>query len=162
MACDRGDELGIDTFHAELQAVTAEIQRVLREDRVPTWIGRCPSFIADPDSGVKHPCGAGLWQEAGWAQVTCPRCHSTHDTRGPAGRTLSRQIRTVWPVDRRRRYSADDMAATVPPRCPDCGDRVIIEWREVTGTDDARERRRWWQPKASRCEAGCRNAGRVL
>jgi hypothetical protein len=79
--------------------------------------------------------------------------------RGPAGRTLAREIARVWPVDRRKRYNAEDMAAIVPPRCPDCDKRVIIVWREVTG---AGESRRWWQARSSRCEDGCANAGRAL
>ena len=162
VACDRGDELGIDAFAAELQALTAEIQRVLGDEQKQIWIGRCPAFLTDVDSEVRYPCGAGLWQEDGWAQVKCPHCHTTWDTRGPAGRSMAREIHKVWPIDRRRRYSAEDMAAAMPPRCPTCAQRVIIEWREVTGTDDVRERRRWWQPRTSRCESGCANAGRAL
>lgn len=157
--CDRGEELAVDTFAAELQALTAEIMRVLGEDVENQWLGRCPAFLLDEESGVKYPCGAGLWQQVEWAQAPCPRCHTTWDTRGPAGRTLAREIRKVWPVDRRRRYNAEQMAATMPPRCPTCAKRVLIEWREVTGTG---ERQRWWQPKASRCESGCTSAGRVL
>lgn len=160
-ACDRGDELGIDTFAAELQALNAEILRALGEEPRQIWIGRCPARIADPAApqGPKKPCGAGLWQEPEWAQVPCSRCHTTWDTRGPAGRTLAREIRKLWPVDRRRRYTAEDRAALVPPYCPSCKCRVIIEWREVTGVG---ERQRWWQPRSSRCEMGCANAGRVL
>jgi hypothetical protein len=160
-ACDRGEELGLDVFAAELQALTAEILRVLGEEVRQQWIGRCPAVLQDPEdrSARKSTCGAGLWQEIGWAQVTCPRCHTTWDTCGSAGRTLAREIRKRWPVDRRRRYNAEELAALVPPRCPGCRERVIIEWREVTGSG---EKRRWWQARSSRCENRCEEAGRVL
>lgn len=163
-ACDLGDELRMDEFAAELQALHAEILRVLNLEVKLLWVGRCPAFIADPGDpqARKRPCGAGLWQQAGWAQVPCPRCHSVWDTRGPAGRTLNREIRKLWPVDRRRRYSAEELAALIPPRCPTCKERVMIEWREVTGTEDLRARRRWWQPRSSRCENSCEKARRIM
>jgi hypothetical protein len=166
-ACDLGEEVGIAEFAAELEALDAEISRVLNVEDKKLWVGRCPAFLDDLDAagqptGRKKPCGAGLWQKSGWAQVPCPRCHSVWDTRGPAGRTLNREIRKIWPVDRRRRYSSEDLAALIPPRCPECRERVIIEWREVTGTEDLRERRRWWVPRSSRCDNGCEKARRIL
>lgn len=162
VACDRGDELAIETFAAELHALTAELLRALGEKPKDIWIGRCPAMIAelgDRENPRKKPCGAGLWQQIEWAQVPCPRCHTTWDTRGPAGRTLAREICRVWPVDRRRRYNAEQLAAVVPPKCPGCNGRVQIEWREVTGTG---ERQRWWQARASTCGNRCEKARQVL
>lgn len=158
-ACERGDDFSIDTFAAELQALTAEIVRALGDVQDRQWRGRCPALLIDAESGTKSVCGAGLWQEPGWAQIPCPRCHSAWDTHGPAGRTLAREIHKRWPVDRRRRYNADDMAAVRLPKCPSCAKPVIIDWREVTGTGESR---RWWHPRFSRCESGCAAAGRIL
>jgi hypothetical protein len=81
------------------------------------------------------------------------------DTKGPAGATLAREMRRVWPVDRRRRYNADEIDFITYPKCPTCQERVIIDWKEVTGT---RDNRRWWQPTASRCERGCDEARRLV
>jgi hypothetical protein len=151
---------------AQLHTLHAEIDRVLGETPDREWIGRCPAFIADVDAdgqpaGRKKPCGGALWQDntAFTAQVTCPRCRSTWDTRGQAGVGTAREIRKVWPVDRRRRYHADDIDRLTTPACPACKERVRISWREVTGTRDVR---RWWQPVSASCVNGCDDARRTL
>jgi hypothetical protein len=167
---DEAAEQDIDMadFAAKLHALDAELARVLGDDPDKVWIGRCPAFLVETtDDGqggttmVRKPCGAGLWQDdaAFSAQVPCPRCHCVWDTRGPAGATLAREMRKVWPVDRRRLYNADEIDFLDAPRCPTCKNRVIIDWKEVTGT---RDKRRWWQPTGARCARGCDEAGRLV
>lgn len=159
--------LDLAGFAAQLHALHAEIGHVLGDTPDRTWLGRCPAFIADVDpdgepTGKKRPCGAGLWQENGAfisAQVQCPRCRTTWDTRGHAGAGTAREIRRVWPIDRRRRYTVDKVDRLRPPPCPGCGQRVTIEWRDATGTHD---KERTWQPVAARCPTGCDEARRVL
>lgn len=154
-----GEEgLDLAAFVAQLTALHAEIARVLGDTPDREWVGRCPAFIADVDAdgepaGRKRPCGAGLWQENGAyvsAQVVCPRCRSTWETRGHAGAGTAREIRRVWPIDRRRRYTADQIDRITAPRCV-CGKRVKVEWRDVTGTQD---RQRTWQPVGAHCPDG--------
>lgn len=165
-ACD-DDALDVAEFAAQLRALHAEITRVLGETPDQTWVGRCPAFIAELDadgepSGRKKPCGAGLWQDNGAhlsAQVRCPRCHSVWDTRGHAGAGTAREIRRVWPYDRRRRYTAAEINQLRKPSCPACGGRVQVRWRDVTGTRDPQ---RTWQPHGATCERGCPEAGRVV
>lgn len=158
--------LDVAGFTAQLQAMHAEIARILGETPDQEWIGRCPAFIAEIDddgtpTGRKKPCGGGLRQDntAFTAQVTCPRCRTTWDTRGNAGAGTAREIRRVWPVDRRRRYNADEIDLLRPPKCPTCDRRVKIEWRDVTGTRDPR---RTWQPVTARCDNGCDEARRTI
>lgn len=158
--------LDIAGFAAQLGALHAEISRVLGDTPDRTRIGRCPAFIADLDAdgqetGRKRPCGAELWQDNGAfinAQVRCPRCRITWDTRGNAGAGTAREIRRVWPVDRRRRYTAAEIDRLTLPRCR-CGKRVQVAWRDVTGT---RDRQRTWQPMGSRCPAGCDEGRRLV
>lgn len=165
-ACEE-DPLDIAGFAAQLRALHAEMARALGDVPDQTWIGRCPSFLSEYDdqgepTGRKRPCGASLWQDNSAhisAQVRCPRCHITWETRGHAGAGTAREIRRVWPVDRRRRYTAADIARLTPPRCPGCAQRVRISWRDVTGTRDGR---RTWQPIGAICPAGCDEAGRVI
>jgi len=164
-ACTQ-DALDIAVFAAQLRSLHAEIGRVLGDTPDQEWIGRCPAFIADQvdDAGEPlrmRPCGAGLWQDnnAFSAEVRCPRCRTPWGTRGHAGAGTAREIRRVWPVDRRRRYNADEIDALQAPRCTGCGHRVKIEWRDVTGTRDGR---RWWQPVTASCDIGCAEARRAL
>ncbi len=153
----------VATFAAQLRALHAEIGRVLKDSPDTVWVGRCPAFVADlgPDgepTGRNKPCGAGLWQENDAhlsAQVQCPRCHSTWETRGHAGAGTAREIRRVWPVDRRRRYTAAQADELRRPACPGCNRRVEIQWKEVTGTRDPQ---RTWQPTGARCPNGCNEA----
>lgn len=164
-ACEY-DTLDIGAFAAQLATMHAEISRLLGETPDQEWIGRCPAFIdelgADGEpTGRMQPCGGALWQDnnAFTAQVRCPRCRSTWDTRGNAGAGTAREIRRVWPIDRRRRYNADEIDRLRPPKCPGCGQRVKIEWREVTGTRDPL---RTWQPTSGRCTNGCEKARRTV
>ncbi len=157
-------ELDIADFMAGLHALDGELARVLGDDDDKTWVGRCPAFLeetADDGTTSRRPCGAGLWQDNAEfaAQVQCPRCHSVWDTRGPSAATLAREMRKVWPIDRRRRYNADEIDRLTYPRCPTCQERVIIDWKDVTGT---RDQRRWWQPTRARCQRGCDEAGRLV
>ncbi|MER5608246.1 hypothetical protein AB0F93_00550 [Micromonospora tulbaghiae] len=170
-------ELDIADFAAQLRTLHAEIGRALGETPDQQWIGRCPTFIADippigfDDNGdplmpelaevKRRPCGAGLWQDNTQfaAQVQCPRCHTLHDTRGPGAATLAREIRRVWPLDRRRRYTATDIDVLRVPKCPACGERVRVDWKEVTGT---RDKQRTWTPSTVSCPTGCDDARRVM
>lgn len=154
-------------FAAQLGALHAEISAVLGETPDRTWVGRCPAFIAElgddgEPTGRKKPCGGGLWQENGAylsAQVQCPRCRTTWDTRGAAGASTAREIRRVWPIDRRRRYTAAEVDRLQRPKCNECGKRVKIRWREATGTHD---RSRTWQPIETSCPDGCTESRRIL
>ncbi len=166
-ACEQ-DSLDIPAFAAQLRALHAEISRVLGDTPDQTWVGRCPAFIAELDrqtgepTGRKRPCGGGLWRETGAylsAQVTCPRCHMTWDVCGNAGAGTAREIRRVWPLDRRRRYKAADIDRLTPPKCPCCGNRVTVDWREVTGTRDPA---RTWTPTRTSCPNGCEEARRLI
>lgn len=163
-------ELDIAEFAAQLRALHAEIGRALGETPDQQWIGRCPAFIVEElppeeEDGEpvvrRRPCGAGLWQDNAsfTAQVQCPRCSSVHDTRGPGAAHTAREIRRVWPLDRRRRYSAADIDQLRMPKCPTCSERVRVQWKDVTGT---RDRQRWWTPESASCDTGCDDARRVL
>jgi hypothetical protein len=156
MACLH--DIGIADFTAELRALSAELTRVLGEQPDQQWLGRCPATIADhatPDDG--RPCGAGLWQDPHASVVECPHCHATWGPRATDLLTLAGQIRRVWPVDRRRRYTADDVDAVpaLPCPAPGCGQTLDLWWREVTATTD---RRRWWRPDKITCPSGCAEA----
>lgn len=161
-------DLDMASFTAALHNLDAELAGVLGDDPEKVWIGRCPAFLADTSTGpdgeetvVRKPCGGGLWQDnaAFSAQVRCPRCGSVWDTHGPAAATLAREMRKVWPVDRRRRYNSDELDCLPALRCPTCKECVIIDWKDVTGT---RDKRRWWQPAGCRCRRGCDEAGRLV
>ena len=160
------DALDMASFAAQLGALHAEIGRCLGDTPDQEWIGRCPAFVAEladdgEPTGRKLPCGAGLWQDnnAFAAQVQCPRCAMTWDTRGHGGAGTAREIRRVWPIDRRRRYSAPEIDRLYLPKCLGCGKRVKIEWRDVTGT---RDRHRTWQPMSASCDTGCEEARRTV
>ncbi len=164
-ACGQ-ENLDMAAFAAQLAGLHGEIARVLSDTPDQEWIGRCPAFLAeyDPDgepTGRQKPCGAGLWQDNDAfisAQVVCPHCHTTWDTRGHAGAGTAREIRRVWPIDRRRRYTADEVDRLHTPRCG-CGKRVTVDWRDVTGT---RDKQRTWQPAGAHCPDGCAEARRTI
>jgi hypothetical protein len=174
-ACER--DLGMAEFAAQLRAVHAELTRVLGETPDQQWLGRCPATITTRDTGETRPCGGGLWQPRTdrLSQVKCPRCHATWGGARPVDKThldaghparpvelldLARQIRQVWPVDRRRRYNAEHIGALRVPSCPGCGGRVRLSWAEVT---EPGERRRWWRPTAATCHTdGCDQARRLM
>lgn len=150
-ACD--EHRSIADFAAELRTMVAEMTRVLGERPDQQWLGRCPAVLRDADTddgGVV--CGAGLWQDPFAAQVMCPRCHSTWGPRMPELLHLAAEIRRVWPVDRRRRYDADEIDHIPAITCTGCGEVVHIEWRDVTALSDDR---RWWRPDTLTCPTGC-------
>jgi ssDNA-binding Zn-finger/Zn-ribbon topoisomerase 1 len=160
------DTLNIGVFAAQLATLHAEISRALGDTPDHQWLGRCPAFLTEYDpggepTGRKKPCGGGLWQDntAFCAQVQCPRCQMTWDTRGNAGAGTAREIRRVWPVDRRRRYTAREIDRIIMPKCPACGNRVSVNWQEVTGN---RDKQRTWKPVTATCPSGCDQARRVL
>lgn len=162
-ACTRPD-MPVADFAGELRSLSAELARVLGDRPDLHWLGRCPARLTDTaDAGggaaVTRPCGAGLWQDPYASQVSCPRCHSVW---GPAKVHLLRlavDIRRTWPVDRRRRYTAEERVVIRRPRCPNCGDLADVTWREVTGTDD---KVRTWQPTGSTCPSGCDDAKQAI
>lgn len=161
-ACSR--DLGIADFAAELATLTGELERALGEEPEQIRIGRCPAMIVRTvdDAGdvlTRRPCGAELRHEPGWAQAPCPRCRTVWDVRGPSAARTAREIRRVWPIDRHRRYTAEEIARLALPRCPDCGDRVTVQWREATGTTD---RTRTWQPTRAAYGHECAGAARTL
>lgn len=157
-----GEHDGIDVarFAAELRSLSAELTRVLGEKPADQWLGKCPTTITDHDTGGKQTCGAGLWQDPYASVVECPRCHATWGPGVVGLFHLAAEIRRVWPLDRRRRYSAEEIDALKPVRCPGCGQESIsIGWQEVTAVGD---RQRWWRPARTRCEDGCVAGGAIL
>jgi hypothetical protein len=159
-ACD--DDAAIADFAAELRALDAELTRVLGERPDQQWLGRCPTSLTERESGTSKPCGAGLWQDPYTSQVVCPRCRSTWGPGGPALLRLAAEIRRVWPVDRRRRYTTAEVAALRAERplaCPTCASVAFVAWREVTA---AGEREQMWRPERARCPMGCPDAERLI
>lgn len=150
--CDRGDD--VEIMATELRALTAELVRILGERPDQQWLGRCPATLTDTTR--TRPCGAGLWQDPHASGVQCPRCHTTWPHRDILA--LAAEIRRVWPIDRRRRYHAGEIAALTLPRCPSCGRQVEVTWADVTATLDDRY---WWRPDKTRCPAGCPEAERT-
>lgn len=155
-ACDQ--DVGIAAFVGELRALTAELTHVLGEHPDQQWLGRCPTTISAADTAPRV-CAAGLWQDPHASQVRCPRCHSTWGPRQVELLHLAADIRRVWPVDRRRRYTLNEIDQLRLPRCPTCGQLAMIAWREVTATTDIT---RWWRPARSSCNAGCPEAERLI
>jgi hypothetical protein len=149
-ACRR--DLGVADFAVELRALSNDLTHVLGEGADQQWLGRCPSFVAEASDAATRPCGAGLWQDPHASQVQCPRCHSVWGPKRFELLLLASEIRRVWPVDRRRRYNADDIDALRVPHCQVCGSTRRVWWREVTATTEAR---RWWRPDRITCPAGC-------
>lgn len=140
-------------FASELRSLSAELTRVLGEQPDQQWLGRCPAELTDRADGTHSVCGAGLWQDPHASVVECPRCHSSWGPRHIHLVHLAAEIRRVWPLDRRRRYHADEIDALRQVRCPECGQEVSVSWQEVTGVGD---RRRWWRPTRTTCpDGGC-------
>ncbi len=167
-ACD--DDVAVADFAAELRAVSAELSRVLGERPDHRWIGRCPADVVDRDSGDTRVCGAGLWQDPYvgvvytggrpvGVRVQCPRCRTGWGPDPAELLTLAGQIRTRWPVDRYRRYTADELAGVRVPPCPRCGSQVKVGWRDVTG---GRDLQRWWRAETATCPRGCVEARQVI
>jgi hypothetical protein len=146
-ACDR--DLGMADFAAELRALSAELSRALGEQPDQQWLGRCPSTLTER-GGQPRPCGAGIWQDPHASQVECPRCHSTWGPKPAEILTLAREIRRVWPIDRRRRYDLADREriAEDRPICAACVQPWHVVWRDVTAPADDR---RWWRPERITC-----------
>jgi hypothetical protein len=156
-ACEH-DGIDVARFAAELRSLSAELTRVLGEKPDDQWLGRCPATITDKQTGTGEPCGAGLWQDPHASVVECPRCHASWGPQTINLMHLAAEIRRVWPLDRRRRYNADEIDALTPPPCGDCGQPVKVSWQDVTATGD---HRRWWRPVRTHCPAGC-TRGSVL
>lgn len=153
------DDLDLAGFAAELRKLSAELTRVLGEQPDKQWLGRCPTQITDKTSGERSVCGADLRQDPHASVVECPRCHSTWGPRKIHLIHLAADIRRVWPLDRRRRYHADEIDALRDVPCPACQAPVRVTWQDVTGVGDTR---RWWQPTRTRCPKGCQAAGEIL
>lgn len=163
-AAAEGDTVDMASFVAELRSLSAELTRVLGEQPDQQWLGRCPSELIDKAGGEKSVCGAGLWQDPHASVVECPRCHSAWGPRYVHLVHLAAEIRRVWPLDRRRRYNAEEIDALRPLRCPGCAEHTVaVTWQEVTAVGD---RTRWWRPTRTRCssQAGddCRRARDIL
>jgi hypothetical protein len=163
------DALDVAGFAAGLRSLSAELTRVLGEKPDQQWLGRCPATITDRDAGTKTPCGAGLWQDPHASVVECPRCHGAWGPRTVHLMHLASEIRRVWPLDRRRRYNADEIDALWPAGadgvrrpigCPTCQFPIVIDWQDVTATGDTR---RWWRPVRTRCTRnGCDSAREIM
>lgn len=154
-------DVGVADFAAELRSLTAELTRVVGEMPDEQWLGRCPSRITDRETGTSRTCGAGLWQDPYASQVVCPRCRSTWGPRRVELFYLVSEIRRVWPIDRRRRYTTAEAneALDVDLKCPGCGRPVDVAWRNVTAPED---RETWWRAERAVCENRCPEAGRVI
>lgn len=153
------DRIDLGAFTAELRSLTAELTRVLGELPDQQWLGKCPALIADQTAGTSDHCGAGLWQDPHASVVECPRCHSSWGPRMVHLTHLAAEIRRVWPLDRRRRYHADEIDALREVRCPDCAEPVNVMWQEVTAVGD---KRRWWRPASTKCPHGCPRGAGIL
>jgi hypothetical protein len=154
------DGFDLAKFAAELRSLSAELTRVLGEKPDNQWLGKCPAMITDRETGDKTTCGAGLWQDPHASVVECPRCHSTWGPYVVHLIHLAAEIRRVWSLDRRRRYSAEEIDALKPIRCPACRELdIVIGWQDVTALGD---RQRWWRPGRTRCPGGCSAAGEIL
>jgi hypothetical protein len=155
------DHTGIDmaAFATQLRAITSEIIRVLEEKPDQLRLGRCPATITDRTSGARRVCGVDLWQDPHASVIQCAYCRSTWGPRGIDVLRLASEIRTVWPLDARRRYSAEETGALRPVLCPACAEPIEISWRDVTGSHDEQ---RWWKPVGTRCPDGCRAGGEIL
>jgi DNA-directed RNA polymerase subunit RPC12/RpoP len=153
---ERGD-VDVSRFAAGLRSMSAELTRVLGERPDDQWLGRCPATIIDDGRGA---CGTGLWQDPHASVVECPRCRSAWGPRPVHLVHLASEIRRVWPLDRRRRYNAEEIDALRPISCPGCVQPVAVKWQEVTAVAD---RGRWWRPVRAVCGTdGCEQAGAIL
>lgn len=153
------EQLDVARFATELRSLSAELTRVLGEQPDQQWLGRCPALIVDKAAGSRAACGAGLWQDPHASVVECPRCHSAWGPRTVHLIHLAAEIRRVWPLDRRRRYSSEERRALKPLDCPACQQPIVITWQRVTGLGDPDS---WWRPTRTRCPAGCDPAAELL
>lgn len=151
-------DVGVAAFAAELHTLIAELSRVLGDTPDQQWLGRCPAQLMEHDGGTTT-CAAGLWQDPHASQVVCPRCHSTWGPRPFELLFLASEIRRVFPIDRRRRYTSGEIAGMVMPACPCCTTTVRVKWRDVTATLDTE---RFWQPAKVACPNGCLDAERLM
>lgn len=159
--CARDDlDVDLHQFAAELRALNAELGRALGEKDDLEYLGRCPAQVTDRVTGESGHCKAALWQDPYADVVTCPRCRTTHGPHVLDLIRLSREIRRVFPLDRRRRYSLDDRDQLPDVPCPKCGQKVYVYWRDVTGTDDGWHT--WLVPVGVMCPGGCAEALEVL
>lgn len=159
-ACRRN--LDMPRFAGELRALCAELSTALGDRPDQQWLGRCPAMLTSVETGKTHACGAGIWQDPFAAVVECRRCRSTWGPERVELLKLAGRIRKVWPLDRRRCYTAVErrlQPQVRPVRCPACANPVHIDWREVTAPGDVT---RFWQPTKVRCPHGCGEAGRLL
>lgn len=160
-ACRR-EQADLGGFAAGLRALSEELVRVLGERPDQQWIGRCPTPLVEHETGLSHPCGAGMWQDPYASQVACTRCRSVWGPSRLALLQLAVQIRKTWPVDRRRRYTTDEVDGLVlarPLKCPACAAAVKVLWVDVTGQGD---KQRFWKPTQTLCPHGCPDGGRIL
>jgi hypothetical protein len=145
--CNRNH--AVAEFAAELRALRATLLAALGETSDLEWLGRCPNHLVDRDSQEDlGPCGAGLWHDPYTTVVECPRCHTRWVEREYL--TLAARIRWEWPIDRRRRYTRQDIDDMRPTACGACGAAVAVEWLDAT---EARERVRRWRPARVWCPA---------
>ncbi len=151
-------DLGVAEFAAELHTLIAELTRVLGDTPDQQWLGRCPAQLVEHDGGTTT-CAAGLWQDPHASQVVCPRCHSTWGPRPFELLHLAAEIRRVWPVDRRRRYTTAEIDDLNLPVCPGCANEVQVKWQDVTATLDTD---RWWRPAAVTCPNNCPDTERIM
>lgn len=158
-ACRR-DDLDLRRFATELRTLNAELGRALGERVDAEYLGPCPNTVTDRITGVTGPCGATLRQDPYVSVVTCPRCRATSGPRVVDLIRLAKQIRRVWPLDRRRRYNFDDRSALPDVPCPACGQNVLVYWRDVTGSQDGWYT--WFVPAGVMCPGGCAEALEVL
>ena len=167
--CELGDDGGVRAFAVELRAMTATLGVVLGERTELVWLGRCP-VTADEDDEDTQPCGAPLWQDPYVAvyggggrvigqTVQCPRCTTVWGPQRTDLIRLADAIRRVWPIDRHRRYPLHQATTLPRPRCPRCLTRVLITWRDATGTGDTEQ---WVRADAARCPHHCPEATNVI
>lgn len=145
-ACNRGH--AVAEFAAELRAMHTGLTALLGETSDLEWLGRCPTHLLDRDTGDETVCGASLWQDPYVSVIECPRCHCTWPEREHL--VLAARIRWEWPIDRRRRYTAQDIADMRDSRCGDCGTVLEVEWLDAT---EPREKEPRWRPGRVECPA---------
>lgn len=157
-ACDNHPDIG--ELAAELRSLAAELGRVLGERPDQQWLGRCPAVVVDHADGEdsRRACGAGLWQDPHASQVRCPRCQSVWGPDPRALLQLAGEIRTAWPLDRRRRYCRREITNLPALACSGCGQPLHVRWREVTAP--AVDRERWWRCVGVSCSNRCPDAGK--
>lgn len=170
-ACDDpNDRFALADLAGELRIVTAELARVLGEQDDKVWVGRCPAAVTNLTTGETRRCGGHLWQDPYvgtvyvdgrpiGVRIQCPRCRTSWGPQRYELLVLAQEIRTAWPVDRTRRYTAAEIGQLIVPACPTCGTLVNVGWRDVTSTRDTTA---WWRPVTAGCPNGCPDAQKVI